>query len=151
VAKIMANDSVIPDNVTEAVNFYQTQGIIHGRRRITRRPARTEILGNYRMDYKKSPIEPGTSWWDRVFTPATSRASAISISGRNRNPGAAVPHLPLPLPPFLQPTKRGQAHKNYSKILSINRVVPTNAATAATVPLLTFSTGSRLSASTISK
>jgi hypothetical protein len=71
VAKIWQNDSVIPDNVTEAVNFYQTQGIIHGRRRITAAdPARTEILGNYRMDYKKSPIEcPEASWWDRVFTP----------------------------------------------------------------------------------
>jgi pimeloyl-ACP methyl ester carboxylesterase len=71
VAKMWQNDSVIPDNVTEAVNFYQTHGILHGRRQITAAdPARTEILGNYRMDYSKSPIEcPEASWWEHVFTP----------------------------------------------------------------------------------
>lgn len=71
VAKVWQNDSVIPANVTEAVNFYQTQGIIHGRRQITAAdPAHTEILGNYRMDYKQTPVEcPEASWWDRVFTP----------------------------------------------------------------------------------
>jgi hypothetical protein len=71
VAKVWQNDSVIPDNVTEAVNFYQTQGIVHGRRQITAAdPSRTDILGNYRMDYKKTPIEcPEASWWYRVFTP----------------------------------------------------------------------------------
>ncbi|MFZ0322020.1 MAG: hypothetical protein WAL56_23035 [Candidatus Sulfotelmatobacter sp.] len=71
VAKVWQNDSVIPSNVTEAVNFYQTQGMIHGRRRITAAdPAHTDILGNYRMDYKKAPVEcPEASWWDRVFTP----------------------------------------------------------------------------------
>jgi hypothetical protein len=71
VAKVWQNDSVIPDNVAEAVNYFQTQGIIHGRRRITAaNPDRTEILGNYRMDYKKTPVEcPEASWWYRVFTP----------------------------------------------------------------------------------
>jgi hypothetical protein len=71
VAKIWQNDSVIPDNVTEAVNFYQTQGIIHGRRQIAAAdPSKTEILGNFRMDYRKSPVQcPEASWWDRVFTP----------------------------------------------------------------------------------
>jgi pimeloyl-ACP methyl ester carboxylesterase len=71
VAKLWQNDSVIPDNVAEAVNFYQTEGIIHGRRQITAaNPARTEILGNYLMDYKKDPIQcPEAAWWDRVFTP----------------------------------------------------------------------------------
>jgi pimeloyl-ACP methyl ester carboxylesterase len=71
VAKVWQNDSVIPPNVTEAVNFYQTQGIIHGRRQITAAdPAHTDILGNYRMDYKKTPVEcPEASWWERVLTP----------------------------------------------------------------------------------
>jgi hypothetical protein len=71
VAKIWQNDSVIPDNVAEAVNFYQTAGIIHGRRQIVAAdPARTEIIGNYRMDYEKNPIScPGASWWYRVFEP----------------------------------------------------------------------------------
>lgn len=71
VAKLWQNDSVIPDNVTEAVNFYQTEGLVHGRREIAAAdPAKTEILGNYRIDYKKTPVDcPESSWWDRVFTP----------------------------------------------------------------------------------
>jgi len=71
VAKVWQNDSVIPDNVAEAVNFYQTQGIVHGRSHITAAdPAKTQILGNYRMDYKKDPIDcPQASWADRFFTP----------------------------------------------------------------------------------
>jgi hypothetical protein len=70
VAKVWQNDSVIPDNVAEAVNFYQPHGIIHGRARITAAdPAKTEILGNYRTDYKKQPVAcPDYSWWDHVFT-----------------------------------------------------------------------------------
>jgi hypothetical protein len=71
VAKLWQNDSVIPDNVSEAINFYQTEGLVHGRRQIAAAdPARTEILGNYRIDYKKTPVEcPEASWWDRVVTP----------------------------------------------------------------------------------
>ena len=71
VAKLWQHDSLIPGNVAEAVNFYQTQGFVHGRRVIAAAdPAKTEILGNYRMDYKKSPVQcPQASWWDRIFTP----------------------------------------------------------------------------------
>jgi hypothetical protein len=71
VAKVWQHDSVIPDNVAEAVNFYQRQGIVHGRAQITAAdPSKTEILGNYRMDYKKDPIDcPEASWADRFFTP----------------------------------------------------------------------------------
>ena len=71
VAKVWQNDSVIPDNVAEAVNFYQPHGIVHGRARIKAAdPAKTEILGNYLVDYKKNPIEcQETSWFDRFFTP----------------------------------------------------------------------------------
>jgi hypothetical protein len=71
VAKLWQNDSVIPDNVAEAVNFYQTQGFIHGRRQIIAAdPAKTQILGNYFLDYRKNPIQcPEASWGDHVFTP----------------------------------------------------------------------------------
>jgi hypothetical protein len=71
VAKVWQNDSVIPDNVAEAVNFYQPHGILHGRRQITAAdPAKTEILGNYLVDYKKNPIQcPQVSWAERLFTP----------------------------------------------------------------------------------
>jgi pimeloyl-ACP methyl ester carboxylesterase len=72
VAKLWQNDSVIPDNVEEAVNFYQTHGIVHGRREITAAdPAKTQIVGNYLVDYRKNPVEcPGGSWWDRIITPS---------------------------------------------------------------------------------
>jgi pimeloyl-ACP methyl ester carboxylesterase len=71
VAKVWQNDSIIPDNVAEAVNFYQPHGIVHGRARITAAdPAKTEILGNYRVDYKQHPVAcENFSWWNRVFTP----------------------------------------------------------------------------------
>lgn len=71
VAKWWQNDSVISDNVSEAVNFYQTAGILHGRRQITAaNPASTQILGNYRIDYKKTPVEcPEAARWERVLTP----------------------------------------------------------------------------------
>ncbi len=71
VVKPFQNDSVIPDNVVEAINFFQTQGIIHGRRQITAAdPSRTQILGNYLMDYKTNPIGcPQASWWERFLTP----------------------------------------------------------------------------------
>jgi hypothetical protein len=71
VAKLWQNDSVIPDNVAEAVNFYQPHGLIHGRQRITAsNPEKTRILGNYLTDYRKTPVQcPEASWFDRVFTP----------------------------------------------------------------------------------
>jgi pimeloyl-ACP methyl ester carboxylesterase len=72
VAKLWQNDSVIPDNVEEAVNFYQTHGIVHGRREITAAdPAKTQILGNYLVDYRKNPVQcQQASWWDRIVTPS---------------------------------------------------------------------------------
>ncbi len=71
VAKAWQNDSIIPDNVAEAVNFYQPHGMIHGRAKISAAdPAKTEILGNYLTDYRKTPVQcPEASWFDRVFTP----------------------------------------------------------------------------------
>ena len=55
VAKIGQNDSVIPPNVAQAINLYQPNGLIHGRKKISAAdPGRTEILGNYRFDYTSS-------------------------------------------------------------------------------------------------
>jgi hypothetical protein len=57
VPKLGEQDAVIPANVAQAVNFYQTHGIIHGRREISAADAtQTRIIGNFRFDYKKSPI-----------------------------------------------------------------------------------------------
>jgi hypothetical protein len=71
VAKLWQKDSIIPDNVAEAVNFYQPHGFIHGRSRITAADStKTQIIGNYLTDYRKTPVEcPDASWFDRVFTP----------------------------------------------------------------------------------
>jgi pimeloyl-ACP methyl ester carboxylesterase len=80
VAKVWQNDSIIPDNVAEAVNFYQTQGIIHGRRHITAAdPSRTDILGNYLMDYKKAPVQCRQySWFAHVVTPGHMQSECDS-------------------------------------------------------------------------
>ncbi len=71
IAKVGQNDSVIPDNVAEAVNFYQPHGVLHGVAEIKAAdPAKTEILGNYRVDYKKTPVQcSGYPWFNHVFTP----------------------------------------------------------------------------------
>ena len=70
VAKPFQNDRVIPPNVLEAANFYQTRGLIHGRARII--PADqslTTILGNFRWEYKEEPAEcRDFPWYARLFT-----------------------------------------------------------------------------------
>jgi hypothetical protein len=70
VAKWGQNDSVIPSNVRQAVNFYQPKGLIHGRAKITAAdPNRTQILGNYRFTYKKDTVDcNGYPWYDLLFT-----------------------------------------------------------------------------------
>ncbi len=70
IAKMWQNDSVIPDNVAAAINFYQPHGILHGEAQImAANPGKTKILGNYRMDYRKHPVScPDASWADRFFT-----------------------------------------------------------------------------------
>ena len=70
VAKWGQNDSVIPANVRQAVNFYQPDGLIHGRTKITAAdPNRTQILGNYRFTYKKDTVDCSAyPWYDLLFT-----------------------------------------------------------------------------------
>jgi len=69
VQKAGENDTLIPANVAEAVNFYQPDGILHGRPQIRAADAsRTQILGNLRYDYKDTPIQcEQYPWYDRVF------------------------------------------------------------------------------------
>lgn len=70
VEKRRQDDSVIPSNVAEAINFYQTDGLLHGRSRITAAdPAATRILGNVHLTYKHNDVPtPGYSWFARHFT-----------------------------------------------------------------------------------
>ena len=72
VAKPWQQDEVIPDNVAAAVNFYQSHGLIHGRSEIKAEDGtKTQILGNYRFDYREHPVQcEASSWFDRTFTPS---------------------------------------------------------------------------------
>jgi hypothetical protein len=46
-------DSIIPPNVRNAINFYQTRGLIHGHCSIRAAdPERTQIAGNFQMSYR---------------------------------------------------------------------------------------------------
>jgi hypothetical protein len=69
VAKSGQDDALIPDNVRYAANFYQDKGFVHGQQKILAADAsRTEILGNFRMDYTANPIScPQYPWYTRVF------------------------------------------------------------------------------------
>jgi hypothetical protein len=71
VPKLWQNDKIIPDNVTAAINFYQSHGLIHGSPEIKAADdSRTHILGNYRFDYKQKPVVcEGYSWFYRHITP----------------------------------------------------------------------------------
>ena len=71
VAKLWQNDGIIPENVAAAVNFYQSHGVVHGRAQIAAAdPSKTQILGNYRFDYRKEPVKcEALSWFDQVVTP----------------------------------------------------------------------------------
>jgi hypothetical protein len=69
VAKLGEDDGSIPSNVAQAVNFYQQNGLLHGRARIHAVDAsRTQILGNFQFDYKNNPVNcDGYPWYARVF------------------------------------------------------------------------------------
>jgi hypothetical protein len=69
VSKIGEDASIIPGNVNEAVNFYQTGRLLHGYSQIKAADlSRTRILGNFRFDYTKEPPECREyPWYDRVL------------------------------------------------------------------------------------
>jgi len=70
VAKPFRNDRVIPPNVLQAANFYQTHGLIRGESKIVAAdPSRTTILRNFRLEYKAEPEEcRAFPWHARFFT-----------------------------------------------------------------------------------
>ena len=69
VERVGQRDAVIPANVLRAANFYQPSGAIHGRAEIRAAdPAKTQIIGNYRFDYKEHPVDcPEYPWYERTF------------------------------------------------------------------------------------
>jgi hypothetical protein len=66
------NDTLIPANVAQAINFYQRRGLIHGDHDIRAADAaHTRIVGNFLFDYKKSLLKCSEyPWVGRVFTKA---------------------------------------------------------------------------------
>ena len=69
VQKPFEDDASIPVNVRQAVNFFQSEGLLHGRAQIyAADSSRTQILGNFQMAYKKRPVNcDGYSWFARTF------------------------------------------------------------------------------------
>ena len=69
VQKPNQNDGRIPPNVREAVNFYQSDGLLRGRSGIAAAdPARTKILGNFELSYRGNPVScAGYPWYARAF------------------------------------------------------------------------------------
>jgi len=69
VAKLGEDDGRIPANVAQAINFFQSDGLLHGRSHIRADdPSRTRILGNFRFDYKTHPVDCSAyPWYARIF------------------------------------------------------------------------------------
>lgn len=61
------HDCVIPANVAEATDFYQTRGVLHGCRAIRAEDSkRTRITGNYEFEYTEQPAGCRSySWFNR--------------------------------------------------------------------------------------
>ena len=58
------DDAVIPPNVRNAINFYQTKGLIHGRSSIrSADPSRTNIIGNVQTTYQDRRINCDNYPW----------------------------------------------------------------------------------------
>ncbi|GAC1639457.1 MAG: hypothetical protein NVS9B14_20650 [Candidatus Acidiferrum sp.] len=69
VQKMGQKDDVIPANVAEAMNFYQPDGMLHGRSAIRAEdPSKTKILGNFQMSYKHTALScKGYPWQQKLF------------------------------------------------------------------------------------
>jgi len=75
VRKLWQQDRTIPENVAAAVNFYQPHGLLHGRPQITAAdPSRTQILGNYRFDYRETPVRCESNSWFNHLTPSHAQS-----------------------------------------------------------------------------
>jgi hypothetical protein len=69
VSKPGEDDKHIPANVSEAVNFFQRDGLLRGQSQILAAdPARTRILGNFQSDYRSKSINcDGFPWYAQLF------------------------------------------------------------------------------------
>jgi hypothetical protein len=69
IAKPGHKASAVPANVARAINFYQSEGPLHGAPEIVAvDPARTKIMGNIHMTYEDRPINcDNYSWYSRTL------------------------------------------------------------------------------------
>ncbi len=69
VQKRSENDRQIPPNVNEAINFYQSEGLLRGCPLIVAEdPVKTKILGNRQSSYRENPVSvAGYPWYARAF------------------------------------------------------------------------------------
>jgi hypothetical protein len=69
VSKPGQNPILIPSNVEAAINFFQSEGPLHGRTRvIAEDPGRTEIIGNFHMTYEGHRVDcRNYPWFARTF------------------------------------------------------------------------------------
>ena len=68
ISKHGEDDSIIPPNVAEAANFYQTGGILHGSRIRAANPLSTVIISNTRLRYRGAvPTCRAYSWYERLL------------------------------------------------------------------------------------
>src|SRR2546421_572035 len=68
-AKMRQKDDIIPANVAEAMNFFQPDGMLHGRKLIrAENPDKTKIIGNYQFSYKHTSLScKGYPWQQKLF------------------------------------------------------------------------------------
>jgi pimeloyl-ACP methyl ester carboxylesterase len=69
VSKPGQNSILMPPNVEAAINFFQSEGPLHGRRQVVAEdPGRTEILGNFHMTYEGHRVDcRNYPWFARTF------------------------------------------------------------------------------------
>jgi len=108
IAKPGQKGATISSNVASAVNFYQSRGPLHGRAAILAAdPARTKIIGNFKMTYENHPVNcDNYSWYARAFNkphhqiendPRVWDQTASLIDSQLSSSGSAGPaSLPLP-------------------------------------------------------
>jgi pimeloyl-ACP methyl ester carboxylesterase len=69
VSKPGQNPILMPPNVQAAINFFQSEGPLHGRTQVVAEdPGRTEIIGNFHMTYQDHRIDcRNYPWFARTF------------------------------------------------------------------------------------
>jgi hypothetical protein len=121
--------SAISPNVARAINFYQSEGPLHGAPQIVAAdPARTEILGNIHMTYENRPINcDNYSWYSRTLNKPHHEIEndfrvwdeLASLINSNLPGTASIVQAPSPsASPFFKYLKRGfQAHGTETALL----------------------------------